>query len=238
LGKKKGKGGAGKGGDPVDRLRKAELEAKRRDEEKKEEQRRLDKRKAIAGDERVGLDFPLDVLNARGLISDDMKYEGLRFAVLAWWLYGSPPGCEALYERMVAGVGEEFGLRVEGETSERQLARILSNKARFERMVAALGGVKRGEVQVRRVAGRTVLYRMPIFLARKKSVLEAVERATQMLMLPKAVMPNQEPADYEEMARLLKGLAALVELRKAEDRHWRRKHTASARGVQDLSTPA
>jgi hypothetical protein len=163
------------------------------------------------GDDKTGLDFPLDVLKVLGLISEDERDEGLRFAQLAWWLYGVPAaGSEALYERIVSGVVDpDLTPRREAasddpELQAREIERIARNKARFERMMAALRKA-----------------------APKDLVLMAVKKATQLLTMPefaKRIGTEECTAEHwYEFARLKRGLRLLVGLRDAEDRHWRRR---------------
>jgi hypothetical protein len=204
-----------------------------------EEQRRLDKREAIAGANPRGVDmaFPPDILMKLGWINQDMRDEGLRFAQLAWWLFGTPAAsCDGLYARVATGGavdGDHAPLRADDETDE-VLQRILRNKRRFERLAIALGGMIRGEIEVRRIGGRALPYRMPLFAAPKRTMYEAVRNACQYLEPPGIVTsmkPNRDARgesvpsyDLRQMARLIDGLGKLVDLRNAEDRHVRRKH--------------
>lgn len=113
------------------------------------------KRLAIAGDERVGLEFPLDVLLARRRIDQDMRDVGLRFAALSWAVFGFPhPGCEAIYQRLVACAPADMpaprsndadsGQRKAFESMERLLGRsqevrrAVANAAQFLRLPQAL----------------------------------------------------------------------------------------------------
>jgi hypothetical protein len=163
------------------------------------------KRIAIAGDSRVGVDFPLDVLQARGYIGAEMRDEGLRFAVLAWSLFGFPmQSCAALYERMVAeGFGDLALPRAEGEDPDRD-DWMRRQRALYDRMARSLGwrgvGTPSGECYI------------------------AVREATQFCQLPRHVddLINRRPSRTEawsEMAALTAGLKALVRLR---ERHQRR----------------
>jgi hypothetical protein len=225
--------------------------------DKLEERRRLDKREAIAGGGNLrGVDaaFPPDVLLKRGLITQDMRDEGLRFAQLAWWLYGTPSAsCDGLYARVAAGGavdGDLAPMRAD-EQSDEVLRRVLRNKRRFERMAMALGGITgKGEIEVRQIGGRAFPYRMMIFAAPKGTLYEAVRNACQYLESPglmTSLRPNGDARgdsvpsyDLRQMARLIDGLAKLVALRTAEDRHVRRKHGASAQRSSpagDSATP-
>lgn len=204
------------------------------------------KRQRLAGDRRVGLDFPLDILLARRLITPEMRDEGLRFAMLAWWLYGAPTAsCSALYERMVAegyGAGD-FTPRAAGaaDPTEDELERIRSQKARFGRMVRALGGVREGDAEKIVIGGKPLWYRPRQPLS--NPIFEAVRDACQFLERPALVdaMAASRESDpvaashFRTMARLLEGLGRLVELRAAEDRHWRQ---VRARRVQELQRAA
>jgi|SRR5579859_807161 len=50
----------------------------------------------------ASITFPLTIMRQRGLIDVELHDAGMRFAALAWALFGEPfAGCEALYERMV-----------------------------------------------------------------------------------------------------------------------------------------
>ena len=169
----------------------------------------------------TGPDFPLDVLVAQGLIGRDMRDEGMRYAMLAWWLYPRPSAsCAALYDRMVAEGfgGGDFAPRPGGETDEEQHAHIRGQKARFARMLNALGGA-----------------RSPLF--------QAVRGATQFLERPsflqKLAPDDGAPVplgaeDYRQMWVLTEGLRRLVAARGAEDRHWSRERAAA---IAELSRP-
>ena len=165
-------------------------------------------RDQLAGRERPGrgmsldvLNNPLDLLASHGLITEEMWYEGARFAMLAWWLFGTPAAsCQGLYERMLAGgMGEDFSPRPEGaEADEERLARIASQKARFGRMSRALEG--------------------------KPSRLNTVRRICQFLKRPALINALADgaaasPEALRELTYLSEGLARLVELRRAEDRY-------------------
>jgi len=155
------------------------------------------KRLAVAGDDRIGIDFPLDVLQARGFITSEMRDEGLRFAALAWSIYGFPmQSCQALYERMVAdGIGTEMSaLRAEGEDPDRDDWQ-RRQATLYARMARALGwrgpGTPSGECFI------------------------AVRDAAQHCRMPRLVAdliegrPSRVEA-YSEMAALVAGLKALV----------------------------
>jgi hypothetical protein len=206
-----------------------------------EVQRRLDKRKALSGDERIGGGFPLDVLLSRRLVSQDMRDEGLRFAQLGWWLFGVPEASvEGLYDRMLTGgVDEDLAPLGSDETDEDVLRRIHSNKHRFERMTRALGGATRGEVAPSpAICGRVHLYRLPCFLPRQGTMFQAVRQVCQFAEMPHFVLAvwsggdagDPGPEDFRYMALLTEGLLRLVKLRAAEDRHWRRKHPSRPNG--------
>lgn len=170
------------------------------------------RRLEFAGDASTGFGFPLDVLLTLRLISEDERDEGLRFAQLSWWLYGLPvTGPELLYERMVSGFVDvdlaprrELHINLDDPDHAREeLLRIERNKARYERMMAAL----------RQAAPREL-------------VLGAVQRATQLLQMPAFVLnvgrEETSPEEWYEMARLKKGLRILVKQRDSEDRHHQR----------------
>jgi hypothetical protein len=154
------------------------------------------------------------VLKVLGLITEDERDEGLRFAQLAWWLYGLPvAGPELLYERVVSGVGDvdlapRRELHINPELATEELERIARNKARFERMMTAL----------KKAAPRDL-------------VLAAVQRATQLLKVPEFAKTVGTDActveHWYDFARLKRGLRLLVGLRDAEDRHWRRRRLPS-----------
>jgi hypothetical protein len=235
-------------GRPGDAGRRAAAALALRKDEAKQEKLRQDKRSAIAGDETRGVDvgFPPDVLLARKLITQEMRDEGLRFAQLAWWLYGTPAAsCDGLYARVAAGGavdGDLAPLRADEESDE-VLERVLRNKRRFERMVAALGGITgKGDIEVRQVGGRSFPYRMMVYAAPRGTLYEAVRNACQYLEPPGLVIslrPSGEARtsdgvpsyDLRQMARLIDGLAKLVELRTAEDKHVRRKHQPPREGA-------
>lgn len=188
------------------------------------------RRRAIAGDPRVGLDYPLDVLLARGLITVDMRDEGLRFAMLAWWRYGFPaPGIEKLYERMLAGGGfdELRGLAAEDDEA---VQRARAAKGRLRRMTAAL-------------AGKRLPKAGPLVAAIDGTPFGAVRRVAQFLELPRFILnlaqgrPNG-PAEWAEMARLIAGLTRLVTLREREDAAQRRRRWRDRDLHQSLSAPA
>ncbi len=190
-------------------------------------------RQQIAGDERVGLDFPCDILLSHGLITEEMRDEGLRYAMLAWWLYGAPgASCAGLYERMVAeGAGSDFTPRPEGEdASDEQLKRIRSQKARFERMVAALIGKPQGAV-FQRIAGT------PLEMVRRVCQFGELPEFLAALISKPPRAPN--PEAYRDMTRLAEGLRRLVALRAAEDRyHHKRRAGAPAAAIQKALTPS
>lgn len=164
------------------------------------------KRKLLSGSERVGSDVPIDVLLERRLITEEMRDEGLRFTMLYWWSFGMPnASCAALYQRMLAGgPGDEFTPRPEGVADDADaIERIRSQKARFARMLGRLE-------------------------ARGRLVVDALRRIAGHLEYPRFLMKLAEGdaptgADHREMARLIEGLDALVQLRNEEDRHWRRR---------------
>lgn len=173
------------------------------------------KRLEGVGDAATGLDFPLDVLEMLRLITREERDEGLRFAQLAWWLYGLPvAGPELLYERIVSGFIDvdlaprrELHIAIEDPDAAREeLERIERNKARFERSMTAL----------RKAAPRDL-------------VLLAVKRATQLLVVPEfAKRVGTDACTVEhwyDFARLKRGLRLLVALRDSEDRHWRRRRS-------------
>lgn len=190
----------------------------------------------------AGTDFPPDVLLAQGLITQDMRDEALRFAMLAWWLYGAPAAsCAAIYERMVAEGfgGGDFAPRAEAETDEQHHARIRSQKARFGRMLAALGAVAPGPVESAMVAGKLVFYRARRYAQLKGSIFQAVRQAAQFLELPRLIEKLRDkapiaPEDSHQMTLILEGLRRLVGARGAEDRHWRRRR---AELVKELAAP-
>lgn len=205
------------------------------------------KRLAVAGDERTGLDFPLDVLHVRGLITEDMRDEGLRFAMLAWWLYGVPEAsCAAIYERMVAeGAGGEFGPRMTWDDQDPdRLARVRSQKARYLRMIRSLYAETAGAIVVTTVAGKAVHHRTRNWTPIRGSIFEAVRDASQFMKLPRFVanLAHNPPKlasgpDYREMARLIEGLTRLVKLRAREDAYWTKRHGDGMRALVDAATP-
>lgn len=182
-----------------------------------------EQRRAISGDAAIGVDFPLDVMLGRNLISEDERDEGLRFAMLAWWLYGLPhQGPELLYERIVSGVvdadlapARELAVGDDPELRQREIDRIERNKARFERMTRALQSRQsfRG------------------FTPLAGTVHQAVREVAQFLRLPLAVQKQANgrrlvARDYLELARIEHGLAKLVDLRDAENRAFKRRRDA------------
>ena len=192
----------------------------------------LRRRLALTGNQADAMiDFPPDVLFAQGMIDQDMRDEALRFAMLAWLLFKSPTAsCAAIYERMVAEGfgGGDFAPRTEGETDELYHARIRSQKARFHRMLEALGAVTTGPIEETRIGGRQVIYRAPIWTRIEGTMFEAVRNSTQFLQPPRLVLKLAAseaiaPEDWAEMTRLSKGFKRLVAARSAEDRHWRRR---------------
>ncbi len=243
-------------GRPGDAARRAAELARRKADEAKQERLRQDKREAVAGANTRGVDmgFPPDVLLARKLITQDMRDEGLRFAQLAWWLYGTPSAsCAALYARVAAGGavdGDLAPMRAD-DPSEEVLKRILRNKQRFERMVTALGGITgKGDIEVKHIGGRALHYRLIIYAAPKRTLYEAVRNACQYLEplnLVASIDPRGEGRDPQagvpsydlrQMARLIDGLARLVELRTAEDRHVRRRDARRAASQAEASSRA
>lgn len=167
---------------------------------------------ALGGDLRgADLEFPADVLVARGLLSRDMRDELLRFAQLAWWLYGFPSAsCEALYDRMCAGgSGEDFAPRAEGEADDpdeqrRRLDLIRSRKRRFDKMLRTLGP---HAPYVRKLA---VNLTPPAFLDGARSALA-----------------------FLEMSHVVRGASLLVRQRDQEDAAWKARRAAA---VRELST--
>jgi hypothetical protein len=182
------------------------------------------KRMAAVGDHATGLDFPLDVLLTLGLITEEERDQGLRFAQLSWWLYGLPvAGPELLYERVVSGIVDvdlaprrDLHITIDDPDAAREEAlQIERNKARYERCMTAL----------RKAAPREL-------------VLQAVKKATQHLEVPRFVRTigttDCTGAHWYEFSRLKRGLELLVALRDAEDRHWQRRRSPAAprsRGV-------
>lgn len=205
-------------------------------------ERVLWRRLALTGDARgVESEFPPEVLLANKLITQEMRDEAVRFAMLAWWLFGTPSAsCAGIYDRMVAGgVGDDYAPRREGELDDRAAARIQAQKARFARMLEVLGAVHRAPIETSSVGGRTVIYRPRNFTPIRGTVFEAVRNCCQFLELP-AIVPKlaaAEPPSVEDWAawiKLLDGLRRLVAARGSAERRWRRRR---AQLVQQLSAP-
>jgi len=164
------------------------------------------RRLALTGADDLGEDFPLDALLRLGFITQAEHDEGMRFAALAWSLYGAPfAGTEKLYERMISGVVDgEYGPRREAaaddEARATEMARMVSNGLRYERMADALKALKPYGV-----------------------VFETVRRATQFLVRPKfvlrATIGEMTDEEFSEFTRLRRGLKRLVKETGAEDRH-------------------
>jgi len=189
----------------------------------------------------IDMEFPPHVLHAQKLITQEMRDEAERFAMLAWWLYGTPSAsCAAIYERMVAGGigGDDFTPRREGELDERAQARISAQKARFARMLEALGAIRAAAIETAAVGGTPVIYRPRRFTPIKGTVFEAVRNACQFLEMP-AIVPKLAAAeppsveDWDAFRRLLEGLRRLVAARDAGARYWRRRRAEMVRQLKE-----
>jgi hypothetical protein len=169
---------------------------------KAEPPERVARDRAALGDGDTGLDFPPDVLLTKGYITADMRDEALRFASLAWAIYGLPFASQAsLYRQVVSQPGDELEARALSEFDRETLMK--RQRRQLEAMTRVLG-------------------RVP-------ECLQAVRAVAQHLQLPRVLLdraakrPSQTGA-YSEIAALTKGLQALVNRRKrieraAEERH-------------------
>lgn len=179
--------------------RKRDINAKRRKTTKAERspldrgtEELQDKRKLMSGDAMTSADFPLDVMLARKLITKDEHVAGERFANLAWRLFGSPKGCDAIYQRMVAGGVDDFAQQPSADEDPEVTKRRVNAKRQHERMIARL---------------------QPIGSNRR--LLNAVQNAAQHLRMPRYLINfsgNRDRAsDVREISDLVVALGLLAE---------------------------
>lgn len=158
----------------------------------------MQKIKALAGSCNVAVDFPLDVMLARGIITNDQYGAGCDFAALAWSLFGVPvAGCEALYERMIAGT--PWAPPVTGDVE--------ADEARAAERRKAMRTAHEERIQALRTAGGD-----------NRRVLSAVQNATQYLRFPRYLVAligglNFRPTDLREIEDIKHGLSRLSEMK-------------------------
>jgi hypothetical protein len=148
--------------------------------------------------ETVSLDFPLDILLARNVISQEQHTAGCRFAGLSWRVYGFPCGSsEGVYQRMVAGnLDPDFTPRRAGGDGDGT-----SDQEKADRHVAV------------------TLHAMTMALRRRgnRHLLDVVANIAQYLRMPGyllAAANRRAPtaAQLKEMALLQEGLTILADL--------------------------
>jgi hypothetical protein len=161
------------------------------------------KRLALSGDEQTPVDFPIEVMFSLGMLSayagEDPREASARrdkawhFASMAWSAYGAPfAGCEAVYQRMVAGSGE--GVGSPRSSHDGDSAGQIRSSARLAAMYATL-----------RAPGQS------------REMLTAVQNVAQYLRMPRLVMVRRQglfprATDEREIALVRDGLQRLVDL--------------------------
>lgn len=165
------------------------------------------KRLQMSGDESVAAEFPIEVMYSLGMLSmhagedpceaSARKEKAWQFASMAWSAYGAPfAGCEAVYQRMVAGSSDGKAQ----PTSDGESAAQKRSAARLAAMYAAL-----------RAPGQS------------REMLTAVQNVAQYLRMPRLVMVRRQglfprATDEREIALVREGLQRLVDMDEARAR--------------------
>lgn len=147
----------------------------------------------------VGHDFPLDVLFARRMISEEERDAGFRFAAISWRLFGSPhKGCDAIYQRMVAGGMDDFGpspTAAEDEDAQKRRQRLRDAHSRMVRLLQPEGTNRRLLGAVQNVAQHLRMPRYLLNFASKR------DRVSDLRELADIIVALGMLADSEASAR-------------------------------------